>query len=185
LIGPNGAGKTTLFNCLNRLYQPARAIFHWRREHFWAARRTGSRKSASPTFQKASRVPILSVLGQRSGVGTHFPHQQRPLSASSLRTGLGPPRRRPKLKRARHEIVRLLDLDDVAHVTVSGLPFGTQKRRGAARALAAEPKDLCCSTKPPAPQPRRGPRARRILKVAGSRRRHVTNPGWSNITMAW
>jgi branched-chain amino acid transport system ATP-binding protein len=24
LIGPNGAGKTTLFNCLSRLYRPAR-----------------------------------------------------------------------------------------------------------------------------------------------------------------
>src|SRR5436853_410659 len=35
-----------------------------------------------------------------------------------------------------------VSLDDVAHVTVSGLPFGTQKRVELARALAAEPKIL-------------------------------------------
>ena len=41
-----------------------------------------------------------------------------------------------------HEILRYLDLDDVAHVTVAGLPFGTQKRVELARALAADPKIL-------------------------------------------
>ena len=41
-----------------------------------------------------------------------------------------------------HDIIRYLDLDDVAHVTVSGLPFGTQKRVELARALAADPKIL-------------------------------------------
>jgi len=41
-----------------------------------------------------------------------------------------------------HEIIGYLHLDDVAHVTVSGLPFGTQKRVELARALAADPKIL-------------------------------------------
>src|SRR3569833_1136327 len=41
-----------------------------------------------------------------------------------------------------HNIVSYLELDDVAHVTVSGLPFGTQKRVELARALAADPKIL-------------------------------------------
>ena len=41
-----------------------------------------------------------------------------------------------------HEILGYLDLEDVAHTTVSGLPFGTQKRVELARALAADPKIL-------------------------------------------
>src|SRR6202022_403859 len=45
-------------------------------------------------------------------------------------------------RQRRHEIVNYSDLDDVAPVTVSGLPFGTQKRVELARALAADPKIL-------------------------------------------
>src|SRR6185437_5321038 len=41
-----------------------------------------------------------------------------------------------------HEILSYLDLEDVAHNTVSGLPFGTQKRVELGRALAADPKML-------------------------------------------
>jgi branched-chain amino acid transport system ATP-binding protein len=41
-----------------------------------------------------------------------------------------------------HEILDYLELEDVAHLTVSGLPFGTQKRVELARALAADPKIL-------------------------------------------
>jgi branched-chain amino acid transport system ATP-binding protein len=41
-----------------------------------------------------------------------------------------------------HEILNYLKLEDVAHKTVSGLPFGTQKRVELARALASEPKIL-------------------------------------------
>ena len=41
-----------------------------------------------------------------------------------------------------HEILAYLDLESVAHTTVSGLPFGTQKRVELARALAADPKIL-------------------------------------------
>jgi branched-chain amino acid transport system ATP-binding protein len=41
-----------------------------------------------------------------------------------------------------HEILAYLDLEEVAHSTVAGLPFGTQKRVELARALAADPKIL-------------------------------------------
>jgi len=47
-----------------------------------------------------------------------------------------------ELNKRVHEIIGYLDLDEVAHVTVSGLPFGTQKRVELARALAADPKIL-------------------------------------------
>src|SRR6185437_2715939 len=40
------------------------------------------------------------------------------------------------------DILAYLDLEDVAHSIVSGLPFGTQKRVELARALASDPKIL-------------------------------------------
>ena len=40
------------------------------------------------------------------------------------------------------EILGYLDLREVAHTTVSGLPFGTQKRVELARALVAQPRLL-------------------------------------------
>ena len=40
------------------------------------------------------------------------------------------------------ELIKLLELDAVANVAVSDLPFGTQKRVELARALASEPKLL-------------------------------------------
>jgi len=39
-------------------------------------------------------------------------------------------------------LIRLLDLEPVAHARVADLPFGTQKRVELARALAREPKLL-------------------------------------------
>jgi branched-chain amino acid transport system ATP-binding protein len=40
------------------------------------------------------------------------------------------------------ELIHFLELDAVAHVVVSGLPFATQKRVETARALASRPKLL-------------------------------------------
>jgi len=47
-----------------------------------------------------------------------------------------------EINRKVQEILAYLHLEDVAHTTVSGLPFGTQKRVELARALAADPKIL-------------------------------------------
>jgi len=40
------------------------------------------------------------------------------------------------------ELIQFLDLEDVAHVAVDSLPFGTKKRVELARALASEPRLL-------------------------------------------
>lgn len=140
LIGPNGAGKTTLFNCLSRLYQPSEGDILM--EGMSILKRPAHRIAEigiGRTFQNIALFPNLSVL-DNVRVGTHartnsdivsdllkLPRVRRSEAAVNKRVG---------------EILHFLDLTDVAHVAVSGLPFGTQKRVELGRALAADPKIL-------------------------------------------
>ena len=140
LIGPNGAGKTTLFNCLSRLYQPSAGDILMegqsiltRQPHRIAEIGIGR------TFQNVALFPNLSVL-DNVRVGTHSRTNSDIISDSLNLAWVR--RGEAELNERVHEIVSYLDLDDVAHVTVSGLPFGTQKRVELARALAAQPKIL-------------------------------------------
>jgi branched-chain amino acid transport system ATP-binding protein len=140
LIGPNGAGKTTLFNCLSRLYQPSsgdillegRSILN-RPPHRIAEIGIGR------TFQNVALFPNLSVL-DNVRVGTHA-RTGSDIISDSLRLAWVRRGETAVNKKVR-EILAYLELESVADKTVSGLPFGTQKRVELARALAAEPKIL-------------------------------------------
>jgi branched-chain amino acid transport system ATP-binding protein len=140
LIGPNGAGKTTLFNCLSRLYQPSSGDILMegvsilsRPPHRIAEIGIGR------TFQNVALFPNLSVL-DNVRVGTHS-RTRSDIVSDSLKLAWvrhGETAMNEKV----HEILAYLDLEEVAHKTVAGLPFGTQKRVELARALAADPKIL-------------------------------------------
>jgi branched-chain amino acid transport system ATP-binding protein len=140
LIGPNGAGKTTLFNCLSRLYQPSSgdilmegASILSRPPHRIAEIGIGR------TFQNVALFPNLSVM-DNVRVGAHSKTSSDIIS-DSLRLAWVR-RSEASINKKVHEILAYLDLEDVAHTVVSGLPFGTQKRVELARALAADPKIL-------------------------------------------
>ena len=140
LIGPNGAGKTTLFNCLSRLYQPSSGDILMdgvsilsRPPHRIAEIGIGR------TFQNVALFQNLSVL-DNVRVGTHS-RTRSDIVSDSLR--LAWVRRSEGAMNERvHEILGYLDLEEVAHTTVAGLPFGTQKRVELARALASNPRIL-------------------------------------------
>ncbi|HET6838749.1 MAG TPA: ABC transporter ATP-binding protein [Bradyrhizobium sp.] len=140
LIGPNGAGKTTLFNCLSRLYQPSAGDILLEGESI--LKRPPHRIAEigiGRTFQNVALFPNLSVL-DNVRVGAHARTNgdiiRDSLRLASVRRG------EAELDKRIHEILTYLDLDDVAQLIVSGLPFGTQKRVELARALATEPKIL-------------------------------------------
>jgi branched-chain amino acid transport system ATP-binding protein len=140
LIGPNGAGKTTLFNCLSRLYQPSSgdilmegASILTRSPHRIAEIGIGR------TFQNVALFPNLSVM-DNVRVGTHA-RTSSDIISDSLRLAWIR-RTETGVNKKVHEILAYLNLEDVAHSVVSGLPFGTQKRVELARALAADPKIL-------------------------------------------
>jgi branched-chain amino acid transport system ATP-binding protein len=131
LIGPNGAGKTTLFNCLSRLMEGASILK--RPPHRIAEIGIGR------TFQNVALFPNLSVM-DNVRVGTHA-RTSSDIISDSLRLAWVR-RSESDVNKKVHEILAYLDLEDVAHTVVSGLPFGTQKRVELARALAADPKIL-------------------------------------------
>jgi branched-chain amino acid transport system ATP-binding protein len=140
LIGPNGAGKTTLFNCLSRLYQPSKGDILMegvsilkRPPHKIAEIGIGR------TFQNVALFPNLSVL-DNVRIGTHS-RTNSDIISDSLKLGWVR-RGEAAVNKKVNDILGYLDLQDVAHTTVSGLPFGTQKRVELARALAADPKIL-------------------------------------------
>jgi branched-chain amino acid transport system ATP-binding protein len=140
LIGPNGAGKTTLFNCLSRLYQPSSGDILLDGQSI--LRRPPHRIAEigiGRTFQNVALFPNLSVI-DNVRVGTHS-RTNSDIISDSLRLGWVR-RSEAEVNKRVHDIIDYLDLGDVAHVTVSGLPFGTQKRVELARALAADPKIL-------------------------------------------
>ena len=140
LIGPNGAGKTTLFNCLSRLYQPSAGDILLEGESI--LRRPPHRIAEigiGRTFQNVALFANLSVL-DNVRVGAHS-RTNSDIISDSLRLSWVR-RGEAALNKRVHEILGYLALDEVAHVTVSGLPFGTQKRVELARALAADPKIL-------------------------------------------
>jgi branched-chain amino acid transport system ATP-binding protein len=140
LIGPNGAGKTTLFNCLSRLYQPSAGDILM--EGVSILRRPPHRIAEigiGRTFQNVALFSNLSVL-DNVRIGAHARTRSDIISDSLRLPGV---RRGEAVLNARvDEILDYLELADVARNTVSGLPFGTQKRVELARALAAEPKIL-------------------------------------------
>ncbi|WP_050629578.1 ABC transporter ATP-binding protein [Bradyrhizobium viridifuturi] len=139
LIGPNGAGKTTLFNCLSRLYQPSSGdILMEGKSILSRPPHRIAEIGIGRTFQNVALFPNLSVI-DNVRVGAHA-RTSSDIVSDSLRLA-GSPRENDMNKKV-HDILGYLDLEDVAHTVVSGLPFGTQKRVELARALAADPKIL-------------------------------------------
>jgi branched-chain amino acid transport system ATP-binding protein len=139
LIGPNGAGKTTLFNVLSRLYQPQSGTVDFDGEDLLAQPTHGIvRLGLARTFQNVALFPALTVLenvccGAQS-LGTVG------IARAMLRIGAA--REERSVRRRCLDLLERLDLANIAHRPVAGLPFGTLKRIEFARALAAKPKML-------------------------------------------
>src|ERR1700751_305418 len=140
LIGPNGAGKTPLFNCLSRLYQPSSgdilmegASILTRPAHKIAEIGIGR------TFQNVALFPNLALI-DNVRIGCHARTSSDIVSDSIKLAWVR--RSEADINKKVHEILAYLDLENVAHTVVAGLPFGTQKRVELARARGADAKIL-------------------------------------------
>jgi branched-chain amino acid transport system ATP-binding protein len=140
LIGPNGAGKTTLFNCLSRLYRPARGDIRLNgRSLNDCAPADIAGLGIGRTFQSPTLFDSLSVLDNVK-IGAHARGRHGPLTdAFTL----------PSSRREEHEFdltaratLAFVELGGAAARPAASLTFAQRKRVDLARALATRPSLL-------------------------------------------
>ena len=125
IIGPNGAGKTTLFNIISGFINPDRGdiLFHG---HSIRGKKPNvlCKSGMARTFQIGRPFPELSVLEN---------------------VGIGAMNRSSSTKEAEAialEVIKRMDLGEVANQTAATLPLAMRKRLELARALATGPELL-------------------------------------------
>lgn len=140
LIGPNGAGKTTVFNLLTGVYRPTEGdIILDGKTITGKTPAKINQAGIARTFQNIRLFGEMSVLDNVK-IGLHNQVKY------SIFTGI---LRLPKFKEKEQEmdykamkLLKIFDLDTVAHMPASSLPYGKQRKLEIARALATNPKLL-------------------------------------------
>ena len=137
LIGPNGAGKTTCFNLITGVYTPTSGKVFFKDTDITG---TPANKIASlgicRTFQNIRLFRALSVL-ENVVVAGFLRKQSTFMSAIGyMPTAIEDTER---LRREAMELLKVVDLDDVASVRSADLPYGKQRRLEIARAMATQP----------------------------------------------
>ncbi|HET8996629.1 MAG TPA: ABC transporter ATP-binding protein [Acetobacteraceae bacterium] len=138
LIGPNGAGKTTVFNIITGVYRPTDGDVFWQGSRITgAAPHRVARLGIRRTFQTIRLFPEMSVF-ENVRAGCHLrAHQHWWQGMLAL-----PGQRREETALAERalDILRRLDLLQVADEPATSLPYGMQRRVELARTLAGEPR---------------------------------------------
>ena len=133
LIGPNGAGKTTFFNAILGLNEPAagRVVIHGV-EATSLQPHARARLGVARTFQVLQLFNELSVFDNLL-VATHLHNRSGLFSnlAAASKTLLAEMDARDRVR----EILRLLELDELADEGVRNLPFGTLRMVELGRSL--------------------------------------------------
>ena len=140
LIGPNGAGKTTLFNCVSRLYTVSAGTVTFDGNPLLTIpphRIAGI--GIGRTFQNLALFPTQTVR-QNAMIGAHSRTRSDFLSNALKLPWVA--REEASCRAHADELLRFLDLEQVADHPAAGLPFATLKRVELARALASRPRLL-------------------------------------------
>ena len=136
LIGPNGAGKTSVLNCISGIYRGEGAI-RFRGENISGQKpHEIARLGIARTFQHGELFPQMTVL-ENLLIGRHSRIRTSPISEMLFLPSVR--REEVRQREAVEKIIDFVELERYRHTPVGGLPFGTQKIVGFARALALEP----------------------------------------------
>jgi len=139
LIGPNGAGKTSVFNCISGIYHGEGAIRFRGEDLRGKAPHEIARLGVARTFQHGELFPHMSVIDNLL-TGRHARIRTNPLAEMLFLPSVR--REETRQREAVERIIEFVELERHRHTAVGGLPFGTQKIIGFARALALEPAIL-------------------------------------------
>lgn len=136
LIGPNGAGKTTLFNCVSGIYRATSGSVRLDGQELLGvpAHKMASH-GVSRSFQNLGLFPSLTFLENVMAGG--FARGRAGFVRGILRIGVR--REEDELREEAMRLLRLLELEHLAHEPAADQPFGTLKRLEVARALASRP----------------------------------------------
>lgn len=139
LIGPNGAGKTSVFNCISGLY-PGEGAISFRGESLIGKKPHDiAALGVARTFQHGELFPQMSVVDNLL-TGRHPRIKGNPFAEMLFMPSVR--REEIRQREAVEKIIEFVELERYRHTAVGGLPFGTQKIIGFARALANEPAIL-------------------------------------------
>jgi branched-chain amino acid transport system ATP-binding protein len=140
LIGPNGAGKTTCFNIITGVYAPTSgSIVFDGKDITGTPSNKIAKRGICRTFQNIRLFQSLSSL-ENVVVGGFLRHKT--VLGSALTYLPSAIKETEQLKAQALDLLRLLDLEDVANARSRDLPYGKQRRLEIARALATQPKLL-------------------------------------------
>lgn len=140
LIGPNGAGKTTVFNLLTGVYKPDSGKVLLDGTDILKCTGDSRLIDLNRVFPCNIRLfKQLSVLDNVK-VGLHNKHHYSTLSGVLRLPGYRKVEK--EMDEQAMELLKVFNLEDVAHVAASNLPYGQQRRLEIARAMATEPKLL-------------------------------------------
>jgi branched-chain amino acid transport system ATP-binding protein len=140
LIGPNGAGKTTLFNVLSGNYRASSGNFLFDGQEVLQLR-NDERVALGivRTFQNIRLFQSMTVLDNVK-MGFHRRASTGWFAAAFLS---GKVRREEKwILQSSEELLKLLDLKDLAYEQAKNLSYGDQRRLEIARALGMKPRLL-------------------------------------------
>ena len=126
LIGPNGAGKTTVFNLLTGVYKPDSGKVLLDGTDITGKNTIEINKAGiARTFQNIRLFKQLSVLDNVK-VGLHNKHHYSTLSGVLRLPGYRKVEK--EMDEQAMELLKVFNLEDVAHVAASNLPYGQQRR---------------------------------------------------------
>ena len=136
LIGPNGAGKTSVLNCVSGIYHGEGSIRFRGKNIIGRSPHEIARLGIARTFQHGELFPQMTVL-ENLLIGRHSRTRTNPFSEMLFLSSVR--REEVRQRAAVEKIIDFVELERYRHARVGGLPFGTQKLVGFARALVLEP----------------------------------------------
>ncbi len=140
LIGPNGAGKTTVFNLVTGVYKPDLGTIRFGDTDLLPLKPAQiAGVGIARTFQNIRLFGQLTVI-ENLLVACELQRRAH-LGAAMLRTKAHYEEDEKMHQRA-YELLRVFDLEDIAHDEPTSLSYGNQRRLEIARAMMLEPKLL-------------------------------------------